>query len=1231
MKPSELRKPFPDCFNYPDDLPIIGKREEIIKTLNNHRAVIIAGATGCGKSTQLPKMCIEAGLIKKGIIGCTQPRRIAAIFLANRVSQELKTPLGQLVGFKIRFQDKTSPNTLIKYMTDGILLAEAQQDRFFRAYDVIIIDEAHERTLNIDFLLGMLQNLVAVRNDLTVVISSATIDPEKFSKAFDGAPIIEIPGKTYPIEVLYRPPENEDDEEYTYVDQAVDALEELVKKRIRGDFLIFMPTERDIRETVQRIEERTLPNMQPYPLYAKMAAWQQEKIFAPTDHHKIIVATNVAETSLTIPNVKVVIDTGLARISVYSPRTGTQGLPILRISKASAEQRKGRCGRTSPGICVRLYSEDDFENMPDFTLPEIKRSNLAEVILRMISLRLGDVSTFPFIDPPSKRAISEGFATLRELGAIYEKNGEIRLTQIGYNMARLPLDPRLSRILLESLKQGAFHEVLVIVSALSIPDPRERPFGQEAMADSVHRQFADERSDFLTLLNIWRRYQAKVQEGMSRSKLKKWCKEHFLSYRRMQEWISVHDEILEIVEEFMDILPVSQPADYEAVHKSILAGFLGRVAIHEGKGKYRGAKGREIYIFPGSYVRGTPKWIISAEIVETSRTFARTVAEIDPAWVEEVGEHVCIRTYSNARWDFKKGNVIANERVTAFGLPIVELRPVIYGRINPQEARKIFIKQGLIDGAERLDFDFIKHNQALVKEVLETEDKLRKKGIVPIDEILYRFYDERIPGYIWSLWSLKKFLRKGGRENLLKISREILLRELVTEDLDNLYPGHIEVNGEILPLKYSFSPGSDEDGVTAIVPIQLLSSLPKEPFDWLVPGYLDDKIQFLLKQLPKPIRRKLIPINETVKNVISKLEFGRGNFFEALSKAVEAVTGLWVDPETWTTNSVPDYLRFRFEVISPDGKVVASGRNIEELKKSAPDSYEDDLWKKAKLKYEIEDLQNFPTEDLEEKVFIGKDANKRERYGYRAFVPENKGVSIRIFPSLQEARETNRHGTLALVFKLLGEKIKKVGKHWTIPPELLPASFFIGSASKVHEKIINFIIRDVFQLHHPIPFELKSLRKKFDYVRKNFYVLGQERYEAIFNILATREKIRMKIDRYMKKCGFKHHPAMERMQAMMVELNELVPRDFLDIYSFEDLRRCEHYLKGLELRIDRAYSSPEKDRLKEEKLREMVQKLRKEHKFKDDKKTTELLWLIQDCKMAVFAPEIKPLRKLKTF
>ena len=798
-----------------EELPIVSKMDKIIQAIVRHPVIIVSGETGSGKTTQLPKFCLAAGRGIDGLIGCTQPRRIAATTVAHRVSEELGQNLGKAVGYKIRFKDRTSKDAYIKFMTDGILLAETQNDRYLNAYDTIIVDEAHERSLNIDFILGILQTLLIKREDLKLIITSATIDTEKFSRAFDNAPIVEVSGRMYPVEVQYQKPETEPAEngEFTHVEQAAKTASKLVKQTSSGDILVFMPTEQDIRETCELIESQQPPGTRTLPLFARLSAAEQKRVFGRLPDRKIIVATNVAETSITIPGIKYVIDSGLARISRYTPRTRTTSLPVLPVSKSSADQRKGRCGRIENGICIRLFSEEDYQTRPPFTPPEIVRANLAEVILRMISLKLGDIDEFPFIDRPDLKNIKDGYDLLSELGAITkahktEERGQrikdqkqrtkrlsssvikkdlkqsrtrVLLTEKGRLMARIPLDPRLARMLIEAQQEQCIPEMAVIAAALSIQDPRERPSEKTQEADRMHAIFADPISDFVTLLNIWSRYHAHWWKVKSNNQMKRFCREHYLSFKRMREWRDIHSQLLDIMKEhdMIDTLPRlkfvdknydldPQSSQYQAIHKSILSGFLSNIAEKKEKNIYRAGKGREVMIFPGSGLfNRSDTWVVAAEVVETSRVFARTVANIHSDWLEDLGKELCTYSYLNPHWERKRGEVVASEQVALFGLIILPERKVSYGKVNPAEASDLFIQSALIDQDVRRPFGFMKHNQRLIDGIVDIENRFRRKDILVSEQELFQFYKQRLPE-ISDIRTLTRYLKQKGNDRFLR-------------------------------------------------------------------------------------------------------------------------------------------------------------------------------------------------------------------------------------------------------------------------------------------------------------------------------------------------------------------------------------------------------------------------------------------------------------------------------
>jgi ATP-dependent helicase HrpA len=904
-------------YTYIDSLPITAKNDEIIKTIARAPVVIISGQTGSGKTTQIPKFCLAAGRGIDGKIGCTQPRRIAATMVAHRIADELDEEVGKAVGYKIRFKDRTRKDSYIKIMTDGILLMEAQNDPFLNEYDTIIVDEAHERNLNVDFVLGILKTLIKKRKDLKIIITSATIDTRKFSKAFDKAPVIEVSGRMYPVEVRYLPDPAErkqssadESGEQTHIELAVRAVDRLNTSGARGDILVFMPTEQDIRESCEIIEGRNYPRTTVLPLFARLAAADQSKVFSLTAGRKIIVATNVAETSLTIPGIRYVIDTGLARISQYNPRSRTKALPVMPISRSSADQRKGRCGRVENGVCIRLFAEEDYQTRELFTPPEILRSNLAEVILRMIALNLGDISAFPFIDRPAAKNIQDGFNLLKELGAITEsaKAGSrsasrYSLTAKGKLMAAIPLDPRLSRMLIQAQKEGCLNEIAVIAAALSIQDPRERPAEEADAADRIHAKYYDHSSDFITLFNIWRDFNETRERVKSGNQMKKYCKAHYLSFKRMREWRDIHFQISHILEEDgfkIDYDATLNPeGKYKAIHKSILSGFLSNIAVKKEKNIFQAARGKQVMIFPGSGLFNRAKaWIVAAELVETSRLFARTVANIDSNWLEEPGKGLCRYTYLHPHWEKRRGQVVASEQVSLFGLIIVSGRTVSYGRINPDEASDIFIRQALVPGDVEQPLSFLKHNLKLVDEVRNMEDRLRRRDLLVSEAEMFQFYKQRIGG-IYDIRSLHKRLEKEGNDRFLRLTGDDLLNYAPADALLAQFPDRVDLGKNAFACSYRFEPGSKADGITVKIPSTVAPLVPAEAVDWLVPGLYPEKLGALIKGLPKKYRKKLVPVAETVDLIVKQMPQGQGSLVTSLGKFIHKHFGLDIPATAW--------------------------------------------------------------------------------------------------------------------------------------------------------------------------------------------------------------------------------------------------------------------------------------------------------------------------------------------
>ncbi|MFF8643909.1 ATP-dependent RNA helicase HrpA [Streptomyces sp. NPDC015345] len=945
------------AITYPEQLPVSQKKDDIADAIRDHQVVIVAGETGSGKTTQIPKICLELGRGVRGMIGHTQPRRIAARTVAERVAEEMDTPLGEAVGWKVRFTDQVNPDgTFIKLMTDGILLAEIQTDRELRAYDTIIIDEAHERSLNIDFLLGYLAQLLPKRPDLKVVITSATIDPERFSRHFGDAPIVEVSGRTFPVEVRYRPllEEDSDDSDRDQITAITDAVEELQAEG-KGDILVFLSGEREIRDTADALNKKNYRFTEVLPLYARLSHAEQHRVFQQHTGRRIVLATNVAETSLTVPGIKYVIDPGTARISRYSHRTKVQRLPIEAISQASANQRKGRCGRTSDGICIRLYSEDDFLSRPEFTDAEILRTNLASVILQMTAAGLGDIEKFPFIDPPDHRNIRDGVQLLQELGALdpTQKDPKKRLTQQGRKLAQLPVDPRLARMVLEADKNGCVREVMVIAAALSIQDPRERPAEKQAQADQQHARFKDETSDFLAYLNLWR-YVREQQKERGSSSFRRMCKAEYLNFLRIREWQDIYTQLRTVAKQ-MGIHLNEEDAPEQHVHISLLAGLLSHIGLKDvkdskenrdgkdgkdpkqrgGRGEYIGARNAKFAIFPGSALfKKPPRFIMSAELVETSRLWARVNAKIEPEWVEPLAQHLLKRTYSEPHWEKDQAAVVATEKVTLYGVPIVTDRKVNYGRIDPEVSRDLFIRNALVEGDWRTHHKFFAANRKLLTEVEELEHRARRRDILVDDETLFDFYDQRVPQEVVSGAHFDSWWKKKQREEpeLLDFERSMLINEKAGDVSKDDYPDSWRQGPLKFKVTYQFEPGADADGVTVHIPLQVLNQVTDEGFDWQIPGLREDVVVELIRSLPKPIRRNYVPAPNFAKAFLERAVPLQEPLHVTLARELQRMVGVPVTPDDFDLTRVPDHLKITFRITDERRRKLAEDKDLEALK-----------------------------------------------------------------------------------------------------------------------------------------------------------------------------------------------------------------------------------------------------------------------------------------------------------
>jgi len=919
---------------YDESLPVHARRAEIAASIARHPVTILSGATGSGKSTQLPKICLELGRGAAGQIGHTQPRRIAAQTLAYRLSAELGTTPGDLVGYQVRFTDRTGPRTLVKLMTDGLLLRELEGDPLLERYDTLILDEAHERNLNVDFLLGVCRRLVERRPELRVIVTSATIETQRFAEYFRGAPVIDVEGRSFPVEVRYRPIDEESDAGASTLPEAVAAaLDELRidGRGIDGDALVFLPGERQIAEVREHLERSGTRDWDVFALYARLSAAEQERVFEPHPRRRAVLATNVAETSLTIPGVRFVVDAGLARVSRYSPRAKFQRLPIEPVSRASAEQRKGRCGRMGEGICIRLYSEEDFAARAAYTDPEILRTNLASLILQMAALGLGAPEDFPFVDPPDTRLLNDGYRLLQELGAV---DGDRRITRLGRQMAALPVDPRLARILFEAGRQRCLAEALVIAAFLSIQDPRERPADQTEAADQAHAGFADPRSDFVTVLNLWD--SSREQAASGNRVLRRWCKEHFLSFRRMREWQDLHDQLAEIAAaQRLERNPAAAAAG--VLHQAILTGFLGGIGVLEEGRNYLGARDARFVIAPGTpLAKHPPRWIVAASLVETQRLYARMVAQVQPSWIESAGAHLVRRSYSDAQWDAVRGMVTARETVSLYGRVLSSGRQVNFATIDPALARRMFVEEALVRGQSNLRAGFLERNARLREDLERIEARLRRRDLLASDEALIDFYLERIPADVASTRAFERWWRRDehSHPHRLDVPAEVLLADSLPPVVASDYPPHLEVDGNELPLTYRFDPTHADDGVTVDVPLPLLASLPARRTDWLVPGYLHDKLVAVLRGLPKDLRRTLVPIPETAARLREALSpFGEGDLFERLADLVTAAAGVHVPPGQLSAVPLAPWLRMNLRVLDDGGREIGRGRDPEALRR----------------------------------------------------------------------------------------------------------------------------------------------------------------------------------------------------------------------------------------------------------------------------------------------------------
>jgi ATP-dependent helicase HrpA len=1232
--------------SYPPELPISARREEILAAIGGHQVVVVAGETGSGKTTQLPKMCLDAGLATRGRIGCTQPRRVAALSVSRRVAEELGVTWGRDVGCKMRFNDDTGRDTRIKFMTDGILLAEIQSDPMLRAYSALILDEAHERSLNIDFLLGYLRGLLPKRGDLKLIITSATIDTEAFSQAFGGAPIIEVSGRLWPVDIRYAPIESharpeEQADELNHIEAAVRATEDALIESEAGDVLVFMPTERDIRDTRELLEGNLGKEFEVIGLFGRMPAAEQQRIFAPGSRRRVIVATNIAETSLTLPRVRYVIDAGLCRMSRYNPRTRTKRLPVEDISQSSANQRAGRAGRVQNGTCIRLYAEDDFAKRPRFTQPEIQRANLAEVILRMKAFRLGDIETFPFLNPPVSAAIRAGYKLLHELGALNDAN---ELTPLGQELARLPIDPTLGRMLLQARREKVLPEMLIIAAGLSIPDPRERPEDAKEAAAAAHKVFADPDSDFLSLLNIWRAA-PDAETRSSGNALRRFCKTNFLSLSRMREWRDVHRQLTDAMDDESSARTnaKSEEPNYTAIHRAVLSGLLGQIALRQEKNSYKASGDRLVTLFPGSnlYERREkprkgegaaskdksrqPQWIVAGEIVETSQLFARMVAGINPEWVIELGEHLCNFRYTEPHWSAKAGRVLVLERVLVSGLEVAR-RNVDFGRIDPVKATELFIRGALVAEEARLSHHFFAENRK-VREKIETAlTRVRNRRAHDLEESLYQFYAARLEN-VSSVHDLNRWVRERvGREpNILCATEADLIGDDEATYDRTLFPDHVSLGQTALPVTYAYTPGHEHDGVTVRVPLPVASQLTTGQIQWMVPGLREEQIGVLLRALPKTVRKTLMPLEPKIRETAAEFEPGRADFFTALADFLSRKYRVIVRAEDFSAESLPAHLQPRVEVVDRGNKTVAAGRDLQAIRSKVENhDVRSDAWNKAVRQWERRAITTWSIGDLPTSVIV-EEVGGAALLAYPGLALREGEVDVRLFRKADEAERSSEAAVRRLAELVLARDLSRVWKDLAAFGKYLPANApkqpagFHAALHQMSAKLqppaafttpevlqksaYEHLLQHALQLTPIFPLTEARFITMAESARRELPALTYQLGERTRQILDLRQKLLASPKRYS---GFEK------------DLERLVPGDFLARTPQTQLPHLFRYLRAVQIRAERATLSPAKDAEKAKQLAPFAQW----EKHVPVPQHEAFRWLLEEFRVSLFAQEL---------
>ncbi len=1208
---------------YPENLPISQKREEISNAIANNQVVIIAGETGSGKTTQLPKICLELGLGSRGLIGHTQPRRLAARSVATRIAEEMNSPLGEAIGFKVRFADAIKETSYVKLMTDGILLAELTSDRYLNQYDTLIIDEAHERSLNIDFILGYLKEILKKRRDLKVIITSATIDVERFSEHFSGAPIIEVSGRTYPVETRYRPLLQDEGEDLDTTEAIFAAVDELVSEG-PGDILIFMNGEREIRDTADQLNKRQYRDTEILPLYARLSYGEQSKVFKSHIGRRIVLATNVAETSLTVPGIRYVIDPGTARISRYSYRTKVQRLPIEPISQASANQRQGRCGRVSAGICVRLYDEQDFINRPEFTDPEILRTNLASVILQMLSLGLGQISDFPFIQPPVERHIKDGFLLLEELTAVSHREGRLQLTPLGKQLAHLPVDPRLARMVIEANKLGCLQQVMVIAAALSIQDPRERPIDKKQAADEAHNKHSDKTSDFATWLNLWEYVQG-LQKELSASQFRKKCKTEFLAYMRVREWQDLYAQLRQSVHDLKWKLHDNNSSTDEtlsagdSVHQALLSGLLSHIGFKDNNNEYLGARNRKFFIFPGSpLAKKGPKWVMTAELTETSRLFARTCAKFDPEWIESLAGHLIKKNYIEPHFEARQGSVVAFENQVLYGLTTVHKRKIQFGTVDPVQAREIFIRSALANGELKTKEDFFKHNQQQLDQIEQLEHKSRRRDILVDEQVLVDFYEEHIPEGIYSAPTFYKWwkLAKAKDSQLLHFDPEMLYKRdadhISKLDFpDNWYQGNLT-----LPVSYQFEPGTEDDGVSVHIPVALLNQIEDDGFDWLVAGLRLEKCIALIKSLPKTLRRNFVPAPDYAAACVQAMKLFEADILTSMCKQLLRMSGTRVIADDFDLSQLTTHLAINFKIEDDHGKIVAQGRDLPELQAILQGKVKQAIRQVADSGIEKEKLETWNFGDLPKQY-----EQRRGNFEVKAFpaLVDNKStVAIKLFDSEHQAAAVHRVGLRRLLLLNIPSPVKHLQQKL---PNKAKLSMYFNPFGQVQILIDDIVAAAVEQLLDVKDLDVRNqtdFDTARDWIRQELNGSAEKIALQAEEILTCYQKIKKRLKGEISlDIAF----AMSDIQS---HLDRLIFKGFVESSGWKRLADVLRYLKAIENRLDKLPVDPNRDRLHmhsinnvEQALQAQVDKLPKLAAIPEE--LIEARWMIEEYRVSCFA------------